>query len=137
MNKETSIFKRAYSIFIVTTSIFLLLIFLKRKEFTNKYINYISGSVLGVYLIHSNVFVIAYLLECIHLKNYYYSPRLFLLFITSAITIYILCTGIDIIRRLTIEKLWIWIVDNKLNNIPNWINSKFEIFEEKISYYLK
>lgn len=137
-NKETSIIKQTYSIFIVSSAISLFLIFLKRKEFSNKYINYISGSVLGVYLIHSNVFVWPWLFRSfLHAQTRINSPNLFIFCIISVILIYIICTGIDIVRRITIEKLWIWIVDNKLNNLPKWCNHKFEIFEEKISYYLK
>ncbi|MDO5815807.1 MAG: acyltransferase family protein, partial [Methanobrevibacter sp.] len=137
-NKETSIFKQTYSIFIVTSAITLFLIFVKRKEFSNKYINYISGSVLGVYLIHSNVFVWPWLFRSfLHAQTRINSPNLFIFCIVSTILIYLVCTGIDIVRRLTVEKVWIWVVDNKLNNIPQWFNQKFEIFEKKISYYLK
>ena len=136
-NKETSIFKRAYSIFVVTSAISLFLIFLKRKEFSNKYINYISGSVLGVYLIHSNLFVYPYLLnKFLHIQTYINSPYLFIYSIIIVSLIYIICTGIDILRRLTIEKIWIYIVDNKLNMILTWLNSKFKIFEKKLDYYL-
>lgn len=137
-NKETSMFKQTYSIFILTSAISLFLIFLKRKEFSNKYINFISGSVLGVYLIHSNIFVWPWLFRSfLHVQTRINSPNLFILCIISLIGIYAVCTGIDIVRRLTIEKLWIWIVDFKLNNIQKWLNNKYEIYEEKIKYYLK
>ncbi len=137
-NKETSMFKTSNSLFILTSAITLFLIFIKRKEFSNKYINYISGSVLGVYLIHSNMFVWPYLFYTVlNIPNYINSPYLILSLIIITVLIYVICTGIDIVRRVTIEKLWIYIVDNKLNNIPRWIASKFKIFEEKFSYYLK
>ena len=48
-------FTRENKFFVLTTSVILFLIFLKRNEFSNKYINYIAGSALGVYLIHDNV----------------------------------------------------------------------------------
>lgn len=137
-NKETSMFKSAYSIFVVSSAISLFLIFLKKKEYSNKYVNYISGSVIGVYLIHSNLFVWPYLFnKFLHVQTYINSPYLIPSAIIVTFLIYIICTGIDIIRRLTIEKVWIHVIDNKLNNIPEWINGKYEIFEEKISYYLK
>ena len=136
-NKETSIFKKVYSLPVVTGSISLLLIFLKRKEFSNKNINYISGSVLGVYLIHSNFLFSPYLwTKFIHIQTYFNSTNLIIISIISIILVYIICTIIDIMRRLTVEKLWIYIVDNKLNNIPKWFNIKFKIFEEKFSQYL-
>ena len=137
-NRNTSIIKRTNSIFIVFSAITMFLIFLKKEEYSNKYINYIAGSVLGVYLIHSNLFVYPYLFNSyLHIQTYYYSPNLFIICMSIIILIYVLSTIIDIIRRLTVEKVWIWIVDTKLNNIPTWIIHKYEIFEEKISYYLK
>ena len=118
-------FTRENKFFILTTSISLFLIFLKRNEFSNKYINYIAGSALGVYLIHSNVFVQEYLWKSlIHVSSYYYSPNLWIVAIISIIGVYLICTGIDIIRRETVEKLWIRFVDNKLIDIVNRIYIK-------------
>lgn len=137
-NKETSIFKKVYSLPVVTTSISLLLIFLKREEFTNRYINYIAGSVLGVYLIHSNFLVSPWLWnKLIHIQTYFNSPNLIIISISSIFLVYIVSTLFDIIRRLTIEKIWIYIIDNKLNNLPGWFDNKFKIFEEKFNHYLK
>lgn len=108
--------------FALTTSIFLFLIFLKRKEFSNRYINYIAGSALGVYLIHANCNLCYLSFAPFHFNTYYNSPYLFLVGIGIVCIIYIVCTVVDIIRRQTIEKLWIWIVDNKLNFLSNWID---------------
>ena len=118
-------FTRENKFFILTTSISLFLIFLKREEFSNKYINYISGSVLGVYLIHANVFVGEYLWKSlIHVSSYYNSPNLWIVAIISIVGVYLACTGIDIIRRETVEKLWIWFVDNKLIDIVSRVYVK-------------
>ena len=133
-----SIFNRENSIFVLFASLSLFLLFLKRKEFSNKYINYIAGSVLGVYLIHSNIFAGFYVwLTILNIPSYYYSPYFIVIAITSTILVYLVCTGIDIVRRVSVEKIWIWFVDNKLNNIINWIYNKFYWFENKIKYYLK
>ena len=49
------------------------------------------------------------------------------------IIVYIVCSGIDIIRRLTIEKLWIWIIDTKLDSIlSKWINDITNYLIEKV-----
>ena len=118
-------FTRENKFFVLTTSVILFLIFLKRKEFSNKYINYIAGSALGVYLIHTNVFVGEYLWKSlIHVSSYYNSPNLWIVAIISIIGVYLVCTGIDIIRRETVEKLWIRFVDNKLIDIINRIYIK-------------
>jgi hypothetical protein len=56
---------------------------------------------------------------------------LLLIAIVIIILIYVVCGGIDIIRRLTIEKLWIWIVDNKLIFLSDWIGRVTNYFIEK------
>lgn len=125
-------------LFTLITSTAIFLIFLKRKEFSNRYINYAAGSVLGVYLIHENVFVRPYLWKTLFSVQSFYSSPYFILFaVATIILIFIASIGIDIIRRLTVEKVWIWIIDNKLNNVPNWINDKYHRFKGKIEYYLK
>ena len=119
--------------FALTASIFLFLIFLKRKEFSNKYINYIAGSALGVYLIHGNIVVGGFTWPPFNFSSFYHSPYLILMGIAIPIIVYIVCSGIDIIRRLTIEKLWIWIVDAKLDSIlSKWINDITNYLTEKV-----
>ena len=119
--------------FALTASIFLFLIFLKRKEFSNKYINYIAGSALGVYLIHGNRIVGEFTWPPFNFSSFYHSPYLILMGIAIPIIVYMVCSGIDIIRRLTIEKLWIWIVDTKLDSIlSKWINDITNYLIEKV-----
>ena len=119
--------------FALTASIFLFLIFLKRKEFSNKYINYIAGSTLGVYLIHGNPVVGGFIWPPFNFSSYYHSPYLILMGIAIPIIVYMVCSGIDIIRRLTIEKLWIWIVDTKLDSVlSKWINDITNYLIEKV-----
>ena len=125
-------------IFLFVASLTLFMIFLKRKEFSNKYINYIAGSAFGVYLIHDNLLLRPYLWNnLLHVPSYYFSPYLFLFMIGSIFGVYIICTGIDIVRRLTVAKLWIWIIDKYLCNIPYWFERKFKGFEEYLDNYLK
>ena len=125
-------------LFLFIASVAIFLIFLKREEFSNKYINYIAGSALGVYLIHDNLLIRAYLWQNILGPiSYYSSPYLFFIAIAMIVAVYVICTGLDIIRRLTIEKAWIWIVDNKLVGISDWFASKYESFESYFDNYLK
>lgn len=90
--------------FIKTAAICLLLIFLKRKEFSNKYINHIAGSAFGVYLIHDNLFF-QILWGHLGINSFYNCPYFFLIIIGVVLGIYITCTFIDILRRSTIEKV--------------------------------
>ena len=125
-------------IFLFIGSLGLFMIFLKRKEFSNKYINYIAGSAFGVYLIHDNLLVRPYLWNnLLHVPSYYFSPYFFIFMIGSIFGVYIVCTGIDIVRRLTVEKLWIWIIDNKLNSFWPSIVKKYNSFEIYLDNYLK
>lgn len=105
-------------LFLFAASVALFLMFLKRKEFSNRYINYIAGSALGVYLIHDNLLIRAYLWKnVLGPISYYYSPYMILIAIIMIVGLYLVCTFIDILRRITVEKLWIWVVDNKLNKL--------------------
>ena len=125
-------------LFVLIASTTLFLIFLKRKEFSNKYINYIAGSTFGVYLIHDNLIVRHYLWKTIlNTSSYYNSSNLILFAIAALVLIYVACTGIDFIRRWTIEKLCIWIVYNKLNHLPDWIDRQLKKFETYLDGYLK
>ena len=130
-------FTRENNIFILTASLSLFLIFLKRKEFSNKFINYIAGSVLGVYLIHDNVFIRSYLWKTLlHVKSHYYSTKFILFAILSVILIFIVCTGIDIIRRVTIEKIWIKIIDKSMPSLTNYAKNKSNSFKTKLNINL-
>ncbi|WP_295622447.1 acyltransferase [uncultured Methanobrevibacter sp.] len=125
-------------LFLFVASVALFLIFLKREEFSNKYLNYIAGSALGVYLIHDNLLIRAYIWQNILGPiSYYNSPYLFFIAIAMLIVVYVVCTGLDIIRRETIEKVWIWIVDNKLIGVSNWFERKYKSFENYLGNYLK
>lgn len=53
--------------------------------------------------------------------------------IAIPIIVYMVCSGIDIIIRLSIEKLWIWIIDTKLDSIlSKWINDITNYLTEKV-----
>ena len=124
--------------FVLIASTTLFLIFLKRKEFSNKYINYIAASAFGVYLIHDNLILRPFLWKTLlNTSTYYNSSYLILFVIAALLLIYAVCTGIDFIRRWTVEKLWIWIVDNKLNHLPDWIDRQIKRFEVYLDNYLK
>lgn len=125
-------------LFVLIASIALFLIFLKRKQFSNKYINYVAASTFGVYLIHDNVILRHYMWHTIlNTSSYYNSSTLFLFVIVVSILIFVACTGIDFIRRWTVERAWIWIVDHKLNHLPGWFNRIMNGFESYLDNYLK
>lgn len=126
------LFSLENNFFVLIGSVLIFLIFLKRKEFSNKYINYLAGSVLGVYLIHCNCFGRIFLWNSFDTLYHFNSPYFLLIAIGVIFIIYIVCSGIDIIRRLTVEKLWIWIIDNKLNFLSEWIQNITDYLMEKV-----
>jgi surface polysaccharide O-acyltransferase-like enzyme len=89
------IFSLENNFFVLIASLCLFLIFLKRKEFSNKYINYLAGSTLGVYLIHCNCFGRVFAWNTFLKPSYYNSPNLLLIGLVLIFIVYIVCSGID------------------------------------------
>ena len=109
-------FMKQNSIFIFVTSIELFVAFIKLPTINNKFINKIAGCTLGVYLIHDNAFMREYLWKTIFKnQSYYFSNNLLIYSIFAIITVYIICTIIDLIRQETIEKIYIKVTNNLCN----------------------
>lgn len=79
-------------------------IFIKRESFSNKIINSISSSVLGIYLIHDNVILRKKIWEFFDINTHLKSETFFLYEIMVVITIFFICLVIDQIRIHLIEK---------------------------------
>lgn len=95
------------SIVSVPLAISLVLIF-KEIKFKSKIVNTISGSVLGVYLLHDNAIV----RDIIWNKwspngSFIVSPYLPIHFIAKVLIIFSVCVLVDIVRKYTIEQLLI------------------------------
>lgn len=105
------------SIVLLFISVELLMMFLSIKKWSNKFVNIIASATLGVYLIHDNNFVRPYLWkDLLDNQSMYHSEYLIFHAICSIILVYIICTIIDLLRQLTMEKLYeiFW---NKYGNI--------------------
>lgn len=128
-------FMKQNSIFIFVTSIELFVAFIKLPTINNKFINKIAGCTLGVYLIHDNAFMREYLWKTIFKnQSYYFSNNLLIYSIFAIITVYIICTIIDLIRQETIEKIYIKVTNNLCNKteksflkFKTFINNKCDI----------
>lgn len=92
-------------------SVFCVFGNIKMKE--RKLINYISGSVLGVYLIHNNQnirnFMWKYIFQNVQLE----SPYMFAHLLLSVAGIFAVCIVIDLARREILEKPLFKLVDKK------------------------
>jgi hypothetical protein len=120
---QSTRFMSVNSPFVLVTSIELLIGFVKLKPYYNKVINELASAALGVYLIHDNGTFRPYLWEII-LKNseMYSSNLLFFHALMSIVSVYIVCSGIDLIRQYTFEKVFLNIVSSHLEQIKNKVN---------------
>lgn len=90
-----------YSIFPILSSIGIISLF-KNIKIYNKTINFISASVLGIYLIHANKYIAPYIYNSFYKINDYKESYFFIKYFLKATIIFILSLTIDIIRRFTI-----------------------------------
>lgn len=105
---------------VILFSVALFRMFKRINIGSNKVINYIAGSVLGVYLIHENVFVRSYI------WNEYFiidinTPIIAFIFLSvvKILSVFAACTAIDIIRRVLFGK-----IESKIVTVLCGINFK-------------
>jgi len=89
-----------YSLLPILSSIGIICLF-KDIEIYNKIINFISSSVLGIYLIHANKNIAPFLYNAWYKTNDYNENYFFIHYFIKAILIFIVSLIIDIIRRFT------------------------------------
>jgi C4-dicarboxylate transporter len=90
-----------YSLLPIVSSIGIICLF-KDIEIYNKKINFISASVLGIYLIHANKNISPFLYNAWYKTNDYNENNFFIHYFIKTILIFIFSLIIDIIRRFTI-----------------------------------
>ena len=93
-----------YSLFPILSSIGIIYLF-KNIEIYIKTINFISASILGIYLIHANKYIASFLYNFIIKSNYDNQTFFFLKYIRNCFLIFFVCFIIDLIRRKTIGLL--------------------------------
>ena len=93
-----------YSILPILSSIGIMCLF-KEIEIHNKIINFISASVLGIYLIHANKNIAPFVYNAWYKTNDYNENNFFIHYFSKALIIFIASLIIDIIRRFTIGLL--------------------------------
>lgn len=88
----------------MTNSISLFLVFKNIKMKPNKVINYVSGSMFGVYLIHDNQMVREVIWKYVDSKSIIGGFNLLMYGISVSLIIFIICTTIDLLKRLVLDK---------------------------------
>lgn len=130
--KQSQYFVKLFSIPLAVT---MFLSFATMKPFFNRYVNIVAGTVLGVYLIHENIFLRRIIWDYI-LPNvdYIMSNWYVLFYIVKIVSIFIVGSVIDLLRKRYIEPLMVSIIDKKFGVVSEYIKikvNKFNIFINK------
>lgn len=127
-NTISTYFFNRTSVLAIVFSVALFGVFITGEKFCNRTINLISSCTLGVYLIHDNHYLRVVLWEDI-LKNkdYVNSNWMIVHLIVSVVSVFAVCTIIDIIRKFTAEKLTRIILADGVENLCKKVNTYIEI----------
>ena len=128
------------SLLTLIISLGAVLAFVSMKPRKSQIINILSAASFGVYLIHENIYVRQYLwFELIKPQELYGSGNLLLFGIASVILVFSVTSFIEIIRLLTLDRLWkayverviIPIVDYKKSQLVKTISTLEERLKKK------
>lgn len=113
---------------ILLMSFFLFMTFAKLKIKFNKWINVIASATFGVYLIHDSSYIRYYIWWDIFKINQY-QESLFLIpySILVVFIVYVLCTGIEMVRKVLLERPYIIFVNKYVNLLINPLNKIYEL----------
>lgn len=130
--KQSQYFVKLFSI---PLAVAMFLSFATMKPFFNRYVNIVAGTVLGIYLIHENIFLRRIIWDYI-LPNvdYIMSNWYVLFYIVKIVSIFIVGSVIDLLRKRYIEPLMVSIIDKKFGVVSEYIKikvNKFNIFINK------
>ena len=113
---------------ILLMALFLFMTFAKLKIKYNKWINVIASATFGGYLIHDSSYIRYYIWWNIFKINQY-QESLFLIpySILVVFIIYVLCTGIEMVRKVLLERPYIIFVNKYVNLLINPLNKIYEL----------
>ena len=113
---------------ILLMALFLFMTFAKLKIKYNKWINVIASATFGVYLIHDSSYIRYYIWWNIFKINQY-QESLFLIpySILVVFIIYVLCTEIEMVRKVLLERPYIIFVNKYVNLLINPLNKIYEL----------
>ena len=126
-------FYKPYSIYLLSrTSPFAILfcvsffdLFIEKRPYSSKLINFISPCILGVYLISDNRFFKSFLWNSIlHTKEFVFTPYLIPHMIVSVCLIVIVCLWIDWYRLYFLEKPLFSFLDPKIDLLQEKIENR-------------
>lgn len=118
----------------IPIAVTLFLYFLTIKPIYNKNINIISGTILGIYLIHDNNLMRKIIWEYIFPNmDYIYSNFYILFFIIKVCLIFVICSFIEFLRKKYLEPIFIKLLDRYWNYYSNRLNIMLEYIIFKLT----
>ena len=112
--------------------ILLMMMFRNLKIGYHKWINLIASATFGVYLIHDNPIVRPFLWQTVFRNASYQETSLIVPYsIGAACLVYAVCTVIDLLRQVTVEKAFMTVVGNRAESIAKpfrWMLDNFKRF---------
>jgi len=112
------------SIFCLITTVALFNIFaFSKKQFSSKFINTISSTTLGIYLIHDNNSLRAFLWkDILHCPQMAYQNWFWLFAIISVVVVFVVCAIVELARHYAIEKPIEMLIKKHKTNVENQCN---------------
>lgn len=117
------------NVFSLPLAVAMFLSFATMKQFFNKYVNIIASTVLGVYLLHENLFLRKIIWEYIFPSTDYITSNCYVLFyIVQIAVIFIVCSGIDLLRKRYIEPPMARFIDRHFDTASEYMKIKANNF---------
>lgn len=119
------------SAYVTVLSVVVFMGFARMRIGRSKSLNYVAAGALGVYLIHDNPFVRPWIWGNVlgiaeHAKAS--SLQFSLYCVASVILVYVCCTAIDCVRRATVEKAYMLLIDRwalpRIKRALAWLKRK-------------
>jgi len=117
-SEHTLLFYGRRSLPTLLRAVFFFMIFERMTIPHNKYINLISSTAFGVYLIHDSKIIRPWLWKTVFVNNQYQASLIIIPYsLVVVIVVYIVCSIIDLIRSHTVEPLFMRIVNGRADKL--------------------
>lgn len=117
-------YKALNSPLVVIICVELFHCFLRLDIKSSEAINVLANSSMGVYLLHKNRILFRYLKLLFPFYKIQNPAQLFMCSLVTGVLIYGVCAGIDCVRRISVEKIWM-----------NFVQKNIKIKKDSISCY--
>ena len=89
----------------------------------NKVINRAASATFGVYLIHDCVLIRPILWNTIFRNSFFQDSIIIIPYsVLAVVIVYSICTGIDLCRQCTVERVVMKLAEEKIDNLSNTVN---------------